>query len=114
MSKYDYHTNGHKDVVFALAVQCFPHCAAALRPLHVLHHVYTYTCDTRTIGYVRIIGFYGPIDLAPRFSQCQMVQSLRRGRILACCAPTPRRRSEKTRLKMPQVKPCHPANQTTR
>lgn len=28
MSCYDYHTNGHKEAVFALAVQCFPHYGA--------------------------------------------------------------------------------------
>lgn len=28
MSTFDYHTNGHKEAVFALAVQCFPHYGA--------------------------------------------------------------------------------------
>ena len=28
MTHYDYHTNGHKEVVFALAVQCFAHYGA--------------------------------------------------------------------------------------
>ena len=28
MTKYDYHQNGHKEIVFALAVHCFAHYAA--------------------------------------------------------------------------------------
>ena len=47
MTNYDYHTHGHKDVSFVLAVQCFPHYGAVSSIWVYLGYVVPHAKDAR-------------------------------------------------------------------
>ena len=49
MSKYEYHMNGHKEAVFALAVQCFPHCTLHSLPQPLLCWGPNFACRPQAV-----------------------------------------------------------------